>query len=259
MRTLLAILLLTLSSLAQAFDHSHSAFNALLAEHVSWNPKQTATKVDYAGLRKERAALKSYRDLLSAVSEDEFAEWSREQRLAFLINAYNAHTLELILSAAQLPASIKDLGSFIRGPWKQAFFSLLGDERNLDEVEHSLIRGNPELADPRIHFAVNCAAIGCPALRPQAYVATELDTQLEDQLTRFLSDRTRNRMNADGVLEVSKIFDWYKEDFGSLGFYLSRRADALGLDGAARDRLANAKVEIEFLAYDWALNNQFGE
>jgi hypothetical protein len=259
MRPLLALLLLTLSCVAHAFDHSHAALNTLLTEHVSWNKTQTATKVDYAGLAKDRAVLKAYLGTLSAVTEDEFAAWTREQRLAFLIDAYNAHTLELILSADSLPESIKDLGGFIRGPWKQAFFSLFGDERNLDEVEHSLIRGNAEFNEPRVHFALNCAAIGCPALRPEAYRADALDAQLDEQTRRFLADRTRNRLNAEGILEVSKIFDWYGDDFGSLGFWLSRYADALGIDADTGAKLASSKVEIEFLDYDWALNSGFGD
>ncbi len=257
--TLITFLLLSWAGAIHAFDHTHAAWNTLLAEHVSWNPAQTATRVDYAGLRKGHPELRAYLADLEAVTENEFSSWSPDQRRAFLINAYNAFTVELILRADQLPASIKDLGSFIRGPWKQAFFSLLGDERNLDEVEHSMLRGDADLTDPRLHFALNCAAIGCPALRPEAYVANTLEAQLDDQTRRFLSDRSRNRARPDGTLEVSKIFDWYEADFGSLGFYLSRHAAALGLDGAAAERLANGKVEIEFLDYDWRLNDKFGD
>lgn len=257
-RILITFLWLSWASVAHAFDHAHAAWNTLLAEHVSWNPAGTATRVDYASLRKQHAALRAYLATLEAVDEDEFASWSREQRRAFLINAYNAFTVELILRAETLPASIKDLGSFIRGPWKQAFFSLFGDERNLDEVEHSMLRADPELEDPRLHFALNCAAIGCPALRKEAYAASTLETQLDDQARRFLSDRTRNRMRADGTLEVSKIFDWYEDDFGMLGFYLSRHAAALGLDEQTAAKLSKGKVEIEFLDYDWRLNSEFG-
>ena len=258
MYKLITLLLLNWASAVHAFDHTHAAWNTLLAKHVSWNPEQTATRVDYVGMGRQRAGLRSYLGTLAAVDEADFQAWSREQRRAFLINAYNAHTVELILRAERLPASIKDLGSFLRGPWKQSFFSLFGDQRNLDEVEHSMLRGDPELTDPRLHFALNCAAIGCPALRPEAYVATRLEAQLDEQLRRFLSDRTRNRAIADGTLAVSKIFDWYEDDFGSLGYYLSRYADALGLTAEAAAKLANGKMAIKFLEYDWRLNREFG-
>ena len=257
-KKLITVLLLVWAGAVHAFDHTHAAWNTLLAEHVSWSPAQTATRVDYAGMRKQHIALRAYLTTLEAVSEDDFSGWSREQRRAFLINAYNAFTVELILRAESLPKSIKDLGSFIRGPWKQAFFSLFGDERHLDELEHSMLRGDAELADPRLHFALNCAAIGCPALRPEAYVPSSLEAQLDDQTRRFLSDRTRNRVRADGTLEVSKIFDWYEEDFGMLGFYLSRHAVALGLGADAAAKLAKGMTQIEFLDYDWRLNNDFG-
>jgi hypothetical protein len=99
--------------------------------------------------------------------------------------------------------------------------------------------------DPRVHYAVNCASIGCPMLREEAYVAPRLEAQLEEQAVRFLSDRSRNRFR-DGRLEVSKIFDWFKEDFEPRAQYFSRHAKALGYPGG--------DVPIEFLDYDWTLN-----
>lgn len=89
---------------------------------------------------------------------------------------------------------------------------LLGKTRSLDDIEHGLIRGNGKYNDPRIHFAVNCASIGCPALREEAYNATDLESQLQEQTVRFLSDMTRN-IAQDNTLSVSSIFKWYGDDF----------------------------------------------
>jgi hypothetical protein len=91
---------------------------------------------------------------------------------------------------------------------------LLGGKVSLDDIEHEMLRQRGRYDDPRVHFAVNCASIGCPALREEAFVAERLDAQLDEQALRFMSDRTRNRYNAQrGRLELSKIFDWYGEDF----------------------------------------------
>lgn len=190
------------------FDHGHSAWDALLKQHVVVAPGGNASTLRYAALRSQRGTLKDYLDALSAVSAPTYGGWSRPQQLAFLINAYNAFTVELILTRYPDLNSIKDLGSFVRSPWKKKFFRLLGQERSLDEVEHELMRASGIFDDPRIHFAVVCASVGCPKLRNEAFVAERLDSQLDDALRRFLSDRIRNRFDAThGTLAVSKIFD----------------------------------------------------
>ena len=125
---------------------------------------------------------------MSAVPPAEFERWSREQQMAFLVNAYNAFTVELILTRWPDLKSIKDLGSLLQSPWKKKFFVLLGEERHLDWIEHEQLR--PRYQDPRVHAAVNCASIGCPALRPEAFVAPRLDAQFDDGMQRFMSDRT---------------------------------------------------------------------
>lgn len=254
---LLLPLLLLLTSPLMAFDHQR--WDQLLADHVQWQRNGVTTSVDYPGFRADRAALDEYLAALSQVSNDDFQRWSRDQQLAFLINAYNAFTVDLILRQDSLPDSIRDIGSFFSGPWDQRFFTLLGEERTLDEVEHEMIRGNPALMDPRIHFAVNCASVGCPALRPKAYRGEELEQQLADSTRRFLSDRQRNRFNEKPPrLEVSKIFDWYEEDFvdaaGSLHHYLLQYADTLEIPANHRKSLDAERLKIQFLDYDWSLN-----
>lgn len=247
---------------ARAFDASHAAWSNLLSRHVAWTADGTTSTVDYAGFARDRAALKAYLDALSAVPQAEFERWPKAQRDAFLINAYNAYTVELILSAWPNLKSIKDLGSLLSSPWKKRFFVLLGAQRHLDEVEHSLLRGAEDFDEPRIHFAVNCASIGCPALRPEAFTADRLEAQLEDQTRRFLSDRSRNRWDAAAdTLYLSSIFDWYKGDFESgwrgsrsVTAFVARYPTALGVDAASAARIAAGEVEIEYLDYDWKLN-----
>jgi hypothetical protein len=249
--------LITTTSFA-AFDQTHGQWNTLVRQHVKWLPGGHASQADYRGFQADRVALKSYLASLSAVPRSEYDGWSKPQQLAFLINAYNAFTVELILTEYPGLESIRDLGSFLRSPWKLKFFSLLGEPRHLDELEHGLIRAPGAFDEPRIHMAVNCASIGCPALRDEAFVATRLDAQLEDGVVRFLSDRSRNRASAR-ALEVSKIFDWYGEDFekrsGSVARWLAGYASRLADEKAVQQAVQQAALPVRYLDYDWALND----
>lgn len=256
MRPLLLLLALSLSTALQAgaFDHRHAAWTALLGRHVSWLDAGHASVVDYPGFAAQRQELDAYLGMLSAVSPDEYRRWQRDQRLAFLINAYNAFTVKLVLDHYPVD-SIKDIGGWFRSPWQQAFIPLLGQEVSLDEIEHEMIRAPGAFDEPRIHFAVNCASVGCPALRDEAFVAERLDQQLADSQARFLSDRSRNRYDAQRQrLQVSKIFDWYGADFaskwGSLEAYLLRQRASLGLASNPAD------LRIDYLDYDWRLNER---
>jgi len=196
------------AALAAPFDHS--AWDKLLNQYVQ--PQGVTTVVDYAGFTTAQTRLRAYQDRLSGVKQDEFDQWNNKEQLAFLINAYNAWTVALVLTAYPDIKSIKDTGSLFFSPWYKAFIPLLGKIRSLDDIEHNLIRGSGRYNDPRIHFAVNCASIGCPALRTEAYSGDRLNAQLEEQTRLFLSDRSRNRLQG-GVLKVSSIFKWYREDF----------------------------------------------
>ena len=261
-RLLAALTLLLITQTAFAFDHRHAEWSALLDQHVVPITDGNASQVNYASLKADRAALKRYLDSLSAVDEADYRRWSNPQQLAFLINAYNAFTVDLILTRYPDLKSIKDLGSVLQSPWKKAFFTLLGKERSLDDIEHGLIRASGAFDEPRIHAAVTCASIGCPMLRAEAFTADKLDAQLEDGMRRFLSDRSRNRFDVAGnTLSVSKIFDWYKGDFekGHQGFTsldatFARYADALGDTPQARNAIRKGGLNIRHLDYDWALN-----
>jgi hypothetical protein len=258
-------LLIVSATLAQAqgFDHTHAAWNALLAKHVKTFANGNASAVDYAAIKAEHEALKAYLGTLSAVSEADYGKWSKAQRLAFLINAYNAFTVELILTKYPDLESIKDLGSVFSSPWKKKFFSLLGQERHLDDVEHGIIRAPGAFDDPRIHVGVVCASIGCPMLRPDAFTPEKLDAQLDDGMKRFLADATRNRYDAaGGRLQVSKIFDWYGKDFekghkgyDSLKATFARHAAQLATTPEAQAKVRSGDYKLEFLDYDWKLND----
>ena len=254
-------LLLWVGHAFAAFDHRHAAWDGLVKRHVVLIQNGNGSEVMYANFRKDRAALKGYLDSLSSVTRKEFDIWSKTERLAFLINAYNAFTVELILTKYPDIASIKDFGSFLNNPWKKKFFTLLGKPMSLDEIEHGMIRADGVYDDPRIHMAVNCASIGCPALRNEAFIAHKLDEQLEDGVKRFLSDRTRNRFRA-GALEVSKIFDWYGKDFTkgyrgttSVNAFLAQYANVLSDKPDDQQRIREGRLPLRFLDYDWSLND----
>ncbi len=251
---------------AQSFDHSHAAFSSLLKKYVVVIDGGKASKVKYAELKKDQPQLKTYLDSLSKVTEAEFNAWTKPQQMAFLINAYNGFTLELILQNYPVK-SIKDIGGAFDNRWKRKFFRLLGQDGFLDKIEHETLRKPGAYNEVRVHYAVNCASIGCPPLREEAFVADKLAVQLEEQAVRFLSDRSRNRYT-NGKLEVSMIFNWFKEDWASgyTGFdgktpaiksredYFARYAKQLADSPADRQKIAEGKAPISNLDYDWNLN-----
>ena len=246
------VILLCLALVAtpvMAFDHSHAAWDALLRKHVVLLEGGKASQLRYAGMAQERAALRQYLEGLSRVGEAEFQAWSPPQQVAFLINAYNAYTVEKILKRYPDIRSVWDFGKFFGNPFRDEFFSLLGRKASLDAIEHGMLR--PRYAEPRIHFALNCASVGCPMLREEAYVAPRLEQQLEEQAVRFLSDRSRNRYR-DGRLEVSMIFDWFREDFEPREAFLLRYAASLGVPPGLS---ASSLPKLRFLDYDWSLND----
>jgi hypothetical protein len=240
------------------------ALDALLRRHVAWNEAGTATTVSYAGFAADRVALREVLDAFESTSRAAFDAMTRAQRFAFLANAYNAFTIELVLTRWPDLRSIRDLGSPWRSPWRRRFFRLLGEPRHLDDVEHGMLRAPGDFDEPRVHFVVNCASVGCPALRPEALDADRLEAQLEDSTRRFLADPTRNRYDPRSRrLEVSRIFDWYREDWergaagiGSREQFLARYAEILAKAPADRARIREGTVPLAFLDYDWSLNDR---
>lgn len=258
------LLFALLSLPAHAFDQQHTAWTQFLKKHVTLIANGNGSQISYKGAMDDRAALKAYLQSLSEVTPAQFDSFSKADQLAFLINAYNAFTVEKILTRYPNLKSIRDFGRVFNDPWKDPFIRLLGKEMTLNGIEHDTIRKPGVYDDPRIHFAVNCASVGCPSLREEAYTGRNIDKQLDEQATRFLSDRTRNRYNSQtGKLEVSKIFDWYKVDFTS-GFkgiasretYFAKYANLLSDNADDQAKIKAGKVSIDFLEYDWALNDK---
>lgn len=251
-----------LSSTAAFADFNHSSWDSLLSKNVTMINGGKASVVNYAGMKADQAKLDSYMAATSKVSQSEFNGWSKDEQLAFLINVYNAGTVELVLTKYPGIKSIKDIGGVFGSPWKQNFIPLLGKTRSLDDIEHNLIRGSKRYNEPRIHFAVNCASIGCPALLDDAFTASKLDKQLEQVTSQFLADSSRNRLKGS-TLEVSPIFKWYKEDFETnwrgtkdLEGFLGRYSSSLGLNKSQTADLKSGKTKISYTNYDWNLNKK---
>lgn len=252
--TLVAALQAGPAPAAAAFDHDHRALGALLARHVRGD------RVDYAGLVEDRAALQACLDTFAAVEPAAFATWTEPQRFAFWIDAYNAFTLALVADHYPL-ASIKDIGGLFDSVWDRRFVPLgalfpeAGQEKlSLNDLEHEILR--PRFRDARVHAAINCASESCPPLRAEPYVAERLDHQLDEQARRWLADPTRNRYELSaGMLRLSRIFDWFEEDFrrdaGSVQAWVARYAPT---EVAERIR-AEEGLRIRYLDYSWKLND----
>ena len=253
--------LFAFSSYVQAGEFDHSQWDALAKANVVNINQGASTQVNYSAFKKQRAELKAYLSALSKVSQKQFDALPKQEQLAFLINAYNAWTVELILTKYPDLESIRDLGSLFSSPWKKEFIPLLGATVSLDHIEHELIRGSRRYNEPRIHFAVNCASVGCPALRAEAYTGEKIEAQLEQQTHQFLADASRNRFE-DGELKLSSIFKWYRGDFeegwrgaDSLHGFIALYTKPLNVPASAVQKLKSEDIDIDFLDYDWRLND----
>lgn len=235
-----------------SFDHAHARWSAVLAQHLRDG------RFDYERLGESRGELDQYLLDLRAVTREEFAAWTREQRYAFWINAYNAFTVHLVLSRYPLE-SIQDLGTTLAPVWKKEFIPLghlygegTTDLTSLDTLEHKILR--PQFQDARVHAAVNCASQSCPPLAPEAFRAEALEAQLDARVLDWLSDPALNRYDeSKRRAEVSAIFDWFEGDFardaGSVEAWIGKH----GPESARW--MAEGKVDLRTLDYSWKLND----
>jgi len=231
----------------------HRPFDRVLRRFVDRNGR-----VDYDGLR--AAADTTLVPYLRRLATTDVSALGREARLAFWINAYNALTLKLIIGHYPVPniwavtpgpAEPKE-----NSPFKQTVGTVADTARTLDEIEHEIIRERFE--EPRIHFALVCAARSCPPLRREAYTGARLDRQLDEQARSFFHDESKNRIPAgDERVSLSRILKWYGDDFGPTTDALQRTI-APYFEGRVRRRLASADYEVTYLPYDWSLNDQAG-
>jgi hypothetical protein len=220
----------------------HQIYAELLSKHVA------AGKVDYAGFKADEARLDQYLAVLEKVDPQGLAE---SEQFAFYINAYNAWTIKLILSAYPGVRSIKDLGGLFQSPWKKEFVRIDGKVVTLDHIEHDILR--PRFRDPRVHFAVNCASKSCPPLLSEPYRGSVLNAQLTQVTTGFLNQPSNSRLEGD-QLWVSAIFKWFAEDFNEdvVGFYLTYAQDDL----KRKLEAARSRIKIRYMDYDWSLNGE---
>lgn len=222
----------------------HDIWDSILNDHV----KKDGT-VDYKGIIAVRDQFDTYIKLLENNHPNE-KNWSRDESVAYWINAYNAFTVQLIMDNYPV-SSIKDIKggiTFVSSVWDQKFITIEGHEYDLNNIEQGILR--KYYKEPGIHFAVNCASISCPPLANFAFTADQLQDQL-DQMTRsFLADPSKNIITSDH-LQLSKIFNWYKSDFSdgqSLKEYINRYTDVE----------VDPKAKISYLDYDWGLNDVKG-
>ncbi len=250
-RLLSVIFALALAAPAFGFDQTHAGWDGVLKKYQT-----DKGMVRYKDLKADAAdkahPLNTYLAALQAVPKAEWEGWSKGDKMAFLINAYNALTVKLIVDHYPV-ASIKKIGGILTKPWSVEFFSLFGGAlKALDPIEHEWLR--PQFKDFRIHAAVNCASISCPPLRREAFVGARLDLQLDEQMQNWLADPSRNKYDAaKGELELSKLFDWYKKDFEDWGGGVKAVVTKYGPE-AAKKAYAAKEPDVDYLDYDWGLN-----
>ncbi len=221
---------------------SHAAWDSLLRKYVS-----NDGAVNYRGFLREKNRLNAYLDTLSHHPPNE-THWTKAERLAYWINAYNAFTVELILEHYPVK-SIKKIGGnipMINSPWDLKFFKIGGVDVDLNTIEHDILR--KKFREPRIHFAINCASKSCPKLLNEAFSPEKIEQQLQAQAVYFVNNAEKNRIQPNEIA-VSQIFDWFQTDFtedGSLIDFLNQ---------FSRTKIA-ADAAIRYLDYDWRLNEK---
>ena len=211
---------------------NHSTWNLLLKKYVS-----DQGKVDYLGFKKDLTELNAYLEWLS--NSIPLETWSKDQKMAFWINAYNALTIQLIVDRYPI-SSIKD----IFNPWNIKVITIANKSLSLNNIEHDILR---KMGDPRIHFGIVCASISCPKLQNEAFSTQNINRLLNKASKEFLADTTKNNITTNSV-ELSKIFKWFAKDFkqeGSLIDFLNRYSDIT----IASDS------KISFKDYNWGLND----
>jgi hypothetical protein len=231
-KLLVLFVLLFAVIISSAQTVNHSLWQTLLENHVS-----SDGNVNYKALKSNSSQLNTYINQLSKSTPSERS--SKEEKLAYWINAYNALTIDLILRNYPVK-SIKE----INNPWKQRLWEFGKNNYNLDEIEHEILRN---MNEPRIHFAIVCASYSCPKLQNEAFTAEKLDQQLTKATKEFLADTNRNQISENSI-KISKIFDWFSKDFtknGSLIDFLNLYTE-VNISPNAKKRYKD---------YNWALND----
>lgn len=224
---------------------NHDAWDEILTDYAR-PADDGVNRVDYNGIKSKAASeLKAYLIALQSVT---ISEYPRDEQFAYWVNLYNAATVQVILDNYPLE-SIRDIGLLGQGPWKDKILKVEGRKLSLDDIEHGILR--PLWKDVRLHYAVNCAAIGCPNLALKAYRASTLEAMLDDAARAYIN-HPRGFTKVKGKLVASNIFEWYQSDWGKDADVLTHARKYANGDVAAM--LSSAKT-IDGYDYDWALND----
>ncbi len=251
----------------QGFDHEYRGYREVLTAYAKEG------LVDYAGLQKNRSGIDQFVQEIGSVKDAEYRAWKSEQQLAFWINTYNAWFLQIVID--RYPIQSKRLfGVFypensvqrISGIWDGIKTRAADREVSLNDIEHKILR--VVFKEPRIHFSIVCASIGCPLLRSEPFRPDQLGSQLEDAVRSFVNNPAKVRWNESvKILELSRIFDWFADDFDSASDetwrknYSKHHAGPVAfaaryLPASVAAVLKNNRIKIEYLDYDWTLNEQ---
>lgn len=215
--------------IVEAFNHEdwHKLLQAYVTEQG---------QVNYKAFKANKKQLNNYISSLAQQLPEE--SWSKNDVLAYWINAYNALTVDLIIRNYPIK-SIKD----IKNPWDERLWKLGNKWYNLNEIEHQILR---KMDEPRIHFAIVCASFSCPKLQNYAFTASNLETQLTESTRDFLADNNRNIIT-ENKIEISKLFQWFTKDFKQNG-------SVIDFINAYTDIEINPKAKTSYLDYNWDLN-----
>ena len=226
---------------AKSYDDFLNQYDTLLKKHTGDSQKNNIAYigVDYNGWKADKLYLQALENL-EATSPSEFS--AKNEKTAFWINAYNFLTIHLIIRENE-QESIKNLGTIFQNPWKRYDWVIGGESYTLDQIEHDILR---PLSGAPIHFAINCASLSCPDLRQEAYRASKLDKQLSEQITKALSQDDKILHQSEEAIYVSKIFDWFSEDFsgGDVKSWLQKYVSV------------DESLPVRYFQYDWSLNQQ---
>lgn len=203
------------------------------------------TLVDYKSIQQDERYQKAL-DELNGIDVNSFAG---AEKKTFWINAYNILAIKMVLDHYPVE-SIKDISSLFRSVWDKKVFTIRDKGYSLNEIEHKILR---PMGDPRIHAAIVCASLSCPDLRPEAYNASTLDEQLDDQVRVFLSNNVKGIVFKEGHMVISSIFKWFKEDFKSFGGI--KEFIKKYINKKYRNQIAD-DISVEYLSYDWSLNDR---
>ncbi|PCI93947.1 MAG: hypothetical protein COB15_15345 [Flavobacteriales bacterium] len=230
---MITVLLFSLNSIAQNKLPTHSDWNSITKKNVS-----VSGKVNYKGMKASLSKIEGYLKILKENAPKK--EWPKNEKLAYWINLYNASTVYLIASNYPISSITKLEGG---KPWDKNFVESGDKIYSLNQIENEIIR--PRFKDPRIHAALNCAAVSCPSLLNEAYVGNKLEDQLTQQTKVWINDPSKNLLNQN-VVKISKIFDWYAADFKAVGGVVAFINKYSTKNSASK--------KIRFLEYNWALN-----